>query len=217
MTTIVGRNCKVEVALTFGTPVTAGATAITKAAPAVVTDAAHGLLDGAVGFWTITSGMIELNEQAFMVDNKATDTWEMPGFETTDYSTFVSADSTYTMAATWGTISEAAGYSVGGGAANQLDDTRLTDTKTRNIAGLLAPQDVSIDVKSGEIDGAAMLYIAQKARAAAPVLFKISKGSQVLRVFYGVPSLPGEAAQAGALATGQFSVTVPGWVIKPNV
>lgn len=216
MTTIVGRNCKVEVALTFGSAVT-GATAITKAAPGVVTDAAHGLNNGDVGFWTITAGMVELDEQAFIVANKATDTFEMPGFETTNYSTFASASSSYTIAATWGTISEAAGYSVGGGAANQLDDTRLTDTKTRNIAGLLAPQDVTIDVRSGEIDGAAMLFVGKQARAAAPCLFKISKGSQVLRVFYGVPSLPGEGVQAGALASGQFSVTVPGWVVKPNV
>ena len=217
MTTIVGRNCKVEVALTLGTAVTGGATAVTKASPGVVTDAAHGLLDGAAGFWTITSGMVELDQQAFLVDNKATDSFEMPGFETTNYSTFVGADSTYTMAATWGTLSEAAGYAVGGGAANQLDDTRLLDTKTRNVAGLLAPQDVSIDVKSGEVDGAAMAFIATKARAAEACLFKISKGAQVLRVFYGVPSLPGESATAGQLATGQFSVTVPGWVVKPNV
>lgn len=216
MTTIVGRNCKVEVALTLGAAVT-GATAVTKAAPAQVTDAAHALADGDVGFWTITAGMVELHEQAFMVDNKATDTFEMPGFETTNYSTFASASSSYTMAATWGTISEAAGYTVGGGAATQLDDTRLIHTKTVNVAGLLAPQDVSIDVKVGELDGGAMAFVSQKARAAEPVLFKISKGAQVLRVFYGVPSLPGEAAAAGQLATGQFSVTVPGWVVKPNV
>lgn len=216
MTTIVGRNCKVEVALTFGSAVT-GATAITKAAPAVVTDAAHGLADGDVGFWTITGGMVELNEQAFMVDNKTTDDFEMPGFETTNYSTFVGASSSYTMASTWGTISEAAGYTIGGGAASQLDDTRLTDTKTRNVAGLLAPQDVTIDVKVGEIDGAAMIFVAKKARAAEPVLMRISKGAQVLRVFYGVPSLPGEGAQAGALASGQFNVIVPGWAVKPNV
>ena len=215
MTTIVGRDCKVEVALTLGAAVT-GATGLTKAAPGVVTDAAHGLADGDVGFWTITGGMVELNEQAFMVDNKATDTFEMPGFETTSYSTFSAASSSYTMAATWGTISEAAGYAVGGGASSALDDTRLTDVKTRNVAGLLAPQDVTIDVKVGEIDGAAMIYVAKQARAGASCLFKITKGTQVLRVFYGVPSIPGESASVGALATGQFSVTVPAWVVKPN-
>lgn len=216
MTTIVGRNCKVEVALTLDSPVT-GATGITKAAPAVVTDTAHGLADGEVGFWTVTAGMVELNEQAFMVDNATTNGFEMPGFETTNYSTFDGASSSYTMAATWGTVSEAAGYTVGGGASAQLDDTRLTDTKTRNVAGLLAPQDVTIDVKVGELDGAAMQFIAKKARAAESCLFKITKGSQVLRVFYGVPSIPGESVAVGALGTGQFSVTVPGWVVKPNV
>lgn len=217
MTTIVGRNCKVEVALTFAAAVTGGATGITKANPGVVTDVAHGLADGDVGYWLVTAGMVELNEQAFIVDNKTTDTWEMPGFETTNYSTFSAAESTYTMAATWGTVAEAAGYSVGGGAASQLDDTRLTDTKQRNVAGNLAPQDVTIDVRSGEVDGAAMQFIAQKARAGAAVLVKISKGAQVLRVVYGVPSLPGEGVQAGQLGTGQFSITVPAWAAKPNI
>lgn len=216
MTTIVGRNCKVEVALTFGSAVT-GATGLTKAAPGVVTDAAHGLADGDAGYWAITGGMVELDQQAFIVDNKTTDTFEMPGFETTNYSTFAAASSSYYMAATWGTVSEAAGYSVGGGAAAALDDTRLTDTKTRNIAGLLAPQDVTIDVRSGEVDGAAMQFLAAKARANVPVLVKISKGSQVLRVAYGTPSLPGESLTAGQLASGQISLTVPGWAIKPNI
>lgn len=217
MGTIVGRNCKVEVALTFDAAVTGGATAVTKAAPGVVSDAAHGLVDGDVGFWSVTGGMVELDEQAFVVDNKTNDTWEMPGFETTNYSTFVQADSSYTMADTWGTLTEAAGYAVGGGAADQLDDTRLIHTKTVNVSGNLAPQDVTIDVKNAEIDGSAMAFIAKKARAAEGCLFKISKGAQLLRVFYGVPSLPGESASAGQLATGQFSVTVKGWVAKPNV
>lgn len=214
MGTIVGRNCKVEVALTLGTPV-AGATAITLADPPVVTDAAHGLTDGAVGFWSVSAGMVELNEQAFIVDDSDTNTFKMPGFESTTYSAYTAG--TYTMAATWGTLAEAAGYGVGGGAANALDDTRLLDVKTRNIAGNLAPQDVTIDVKNQEVDGAAMAFIAKAARATTSVLMRISKGGQVLRVFYGVPSLPGEATAAGALATGQFSVQVPAWVVKPNV
>lgn len=214
MGTIVGRNCKVEVALTFETAVT-NTSAITKADPGVVTSAAHGLTDGEAGFWSVSAGMVELDQQAFLVDGSDTNTFQMPGFETTSYSTFTAG--TFQMAATWGTLSESAGYGVGGGAANQLDDTRLLDSKTRNVAGNLAPQDVTIDVRNQEIDGTAMNFIGKAARAGTPVLMKISKGAQVLRVFYGVPSLPGEATQAGALASGQFSVTVPGWVVKPNV
>lgn len=216
MGTIVARNLKLEVALTFGTPVT-GATGITLADPPVVTDAAHGLTDGQCGFWTISGGMVELNDQAFMVDQLTADTFAMPGFETTNYSAFVAADSSYTMASTWGTLAESAGYTVGGGAAAELDDTRTLDVKTRTISGNLAAQTVSIDVRNQEIDGVAMAFISKKARATLPVLMRFTKGGQTLRVFYGVPSLPGEAAAAGALASGQFSVLCPGWVVKPNV
>lgn len=216
MTTIVGRNCKIEVALTFGAAVT-GATGITKAAPGVVTDAAHGLADGDAGFWTVSSGMVELDQQGFIVDNKTADTFEMPGFETTNYSTFEAASSSYTMAATWGTVSEAAGYAMPGGAADQLQDDRMMDSKHRNVAGMLGAQDLTIDVRNGEVDGAAMQFIAKKARAGEPILLKITKGTQVLRVAYGVPSLPSESVAAGQLASGQFSLTVPAWAIKPNI
>jgi hypothetical protein len=213
MGTITGRNCRVEVALTFAAAVLP--TAVTKANPAVATLNAHGLADAAVGFWSVSAGMVELDEQAVMLDNPLTNTFEMPGLDTTDYSVYTAGS--LTLAASWGTVSEAAAYNVGGGGAKALDDTRLHMTKDRNVAGNLASQDVTIDVKNAEIDGAAMAFIEAKAKRGLPVLMRISKGSQVLRVFYGVPSIPGEAVAAGQLATGQFNITVPAWVVKPNV
>mgnify|MGYP000202159533 CR=1 FL=1 len=213
MTTIIGRNCKVEVALTFAA--SAPASAITKAYPPVVSDTAHGLADGAVGYFSIAGGMIELDQQAFMVNNKATDTFEIPGLDATSFSTFTTGD--YYIAATWGTISEAAGYSIGGGAADQLDDTRLVDTKRRNVAGLLPAQDVTIDVKNQLVSGTAMQFIERKAQTGGYVLMKITQAGTVVRVFYGSPSLPGESASSGQLASGQFSVTVPQFALKPNV
>jgi hypothetical protein len=212
MGTITGRNVKIEVALTFDSALTVSA--VTKASPPVATSTSHGSLDGEVGFFTVTAGMVELQEQAFMADNVATNTWEMPGLDSTDYSTFTAG--TATMAATWGTVSEAAGYTVGGGAPAQLDDTRLTDTKTTNIAGNLASEDLNIDVRNAEVDGAAMAFIAGKAQRGLPILIKISKASQVLRVFYGIPGRPGESVSAGGAATGQFGLVGRGWVVKPN-
>jgi len=215
MPTIKGRNVKVEVALTFDTPI--APTAITKAFPPVATLTAHGLADGEAGFFAITDGMVELEGQAILVDNATATTFELPGLDSTDYSTYVAAGSTLSTAATWGTLAESTAYAVGGGASTQLDDTRLIDAKNRNEAGNLASQDVTIDIKPQETSGAAMAFIERQAQRARACLFKISKGGKVLRVFYGVPSLPGESVSAGQLATGQLSVTVPAWVIKPNV
>lgn len=216
MPTIVARNLKLEVALTLQAAET-GATAISLANVPVVSDAAHGHTDGEVGFWAITDGMIELNEQAFMVDNVTTDAFEMPGFETTNYSAFVAASSSYILAATWGTLAESAGLNVGGGATTELDDTRTQDTRTRNISGNLAPQTITIDIRNQEVDGAAMAFIARQARQGLPILMRATKGAKTLFVFHGTPGLPGTAVAAGGAATGQFNVVCGGWVVKPNV
>lgn len=213
MTTIVGRDCKIEVALTFDSALTV--TALTKADPGVATSTAHGLAVGEVGYFTATAGMVEIDGQAAYVSAQDTNTFTLANLKTTNYSTWT--EGTFIAAATWGTLSEAAGYTVGGGAAAQLDDTRLLDVKTRNVAGLLAPQDVTVDIRNPVTQSSALDFIETAARDGASCLFKITKGGTVLRVFYGVPSVAGEQTQAGGLASGQFNVICPNWVLKPNV
>jgi hypothetical protein len=162
--------------------------------------------------------MVELADQAIIANNITVNTIEMPGLDSTNYSTFAAgAGTNLVMAATWGTLAEAAAYAVGGGASSQLNDTRLTDTKTRNIAGLLAPQDVTIDVRNGVVSSAAMAWVERKAMNTESILVKISQGAQVVRVCYGVPSLPNEQVGSGELASGQFSITVPAFAVHPNV
>ena len=213
MATIVGRNVKVEVALTFDAAI--NPTALTKANPGVATLVAHGKDTGDVGYWTVSAGMVELDGQAAYLTASTADTLTCNGLDTSGYTTYTAGS--LTVAATWGTVSEAASYAVGGGAAAQLDDTRLMDVKTRNVAGLLAPQDITIDVRNGVTDGAAMAFIEAAARNSTACLFRITQGTSVLRVYYGVPSVPGESVQAGGLASGQFNVLGPGWAVKPNV
>lgn len=213
MTTIVGRDCKIEVALTFDSPLTV--TALTKADPGVATSAAHGAAQGEVGYFSVSAGMVEIDQQAVYLSAVDTNTMTLAGLVTSGYSTWDTG--TLTMAATWGTLSESSGYAVGGGASAQLDDTRLTDVKTRNVAGLLAPQDVTIDLRNPVTMGAALAFLEKAARASTSCLFKVTKGSTVLRVFYGVPSLAGETVQSGQLGNGQINVICPAWVLKPNV
>lgn len=213
MSTIVGRNVKVEVALTFNSP--ASPTAVTKANPAVGTLTSHTFADADVGYWTVTAGMVEIDGQAVHIMDTSANTFTMNGLDSTNYSTFTAG--TLTTALTWGTISEAASYAVGGGAANALDDTRLIDVKTRNVAGLLAPQDITVDVRNGVSAGSAMAFVEAAARNSTSCLFRITQGSTVLRVYYGVPSVPGESLQAGGLASGQFNILGAGWAVKPNL
>jgi hypothetical protein len=216
MGTIVGRNLKLEVALTLGSPVT-GATAVSKAYPPQVTDATHGLVNGDVGFWLISGGMVELDEQAFVVGGQTTNDFTMPGLESTNFSTFVAASSTYTMAATWGVISEASSLTIGGGAADAIDDTRLIDIKARSISGNLAAQDVQVSIRPQEMAGAAMQFVKRQAKQTAKCLFKASKNGVILLAWYGSPSLPGMSVSSGQGASGDFSIQVPQFVVEPNV
>jgi len=210
MTTAVGRNVRLEIGLTYASDKTV--TAVTKALPGVATSTSHAMSNGAVGYWTASAGMVELDGQATRVYNQSTNAFDLQGLDTTGYGTFTAG--TFTPVATWGTLSEAVGYDIGGGEANLLDDTKLLDSKTRNSNGLLAPQNVTISLKNQTVNGSVMDFIESAAKALTKLVFRITLHDGSVRVFRGVPSVPGESLQSGALASGSFGVTVEGWVTK---
>ena len=213
MTTIVGRNCKIEVALTFDAA--AAFTAVTKASPAVGTLTAHSVETGDVGYWVVPAGMVELDGQAVFLTDTDANTATMNGLDATLYSTYT-AGNLY-VGATWGLLDEAGGYAVGGGAADQLDDSRLHLSKRRNVAGLNAAEDITINLKTPEVEGAALAFVTAAARNGTSILVKITKGTRIVRVAYGVPSTYGEQVDVGGLGTGSFNIICPAYVLKPNV
>lgn len=210
MPTIVGRNTRIEIATAFAAAKTV--TAVTKAMPGVATSSAHGMANGAVGYWSVTAGMTELHNQASRVYNQSTNAFDLQGLDTTSYTTFTAG--TFTPASTWGVLSEAAGFEIGGGGAALLDDTRLLDAKTVNVNGLLAPQNVTINLKSQTYNSVVMDTIESAAKNMTSILFRATLQDGAVRCFYGMPSMPGESVASGALATGSFVVTLPGYVTK---
>lgn len=213
MTTIVGRNCKIEVALTLSAAISP--TAVTAANPAVATLTSHTVNTGDVGYWTVAAGMVELDGQAAYCTDTSANTFTLNGLDASNYSVYTAG--TFTQAATWGLLDEAGGYSVGGGAADQLDDSRLHLGKRVNVAGLNAAEDITINIKTPEVEGAALAFLTRAARNGTSILVKITKGTRVVRVAYGVPSTYGEQVDVGGLGTGSFSLTCPAYVLKPNV
>lgn len=72
------------------TEATTDITAITKANPAVVTAASHGLSNGDRVFIKGVVGMTEVNNLEFTVANKTTDSFELSGVDSSSYTTYTS-------------------------------------------------------------------------------------------------------------------------------
>lgn len=210
MTTAVGRNVKLEIATAFGTAKTV--TAVTLASPGVATSSAHAMANGTVGFWTVSAGMVQLDGQATRVYNQATNTFDLQGLNTAAYSAFTAG--TFTPATTWTTVAEAIGYTIGGGAPDQLDDTKLLDVTRQTVFGLLPADTVQIDLLSQTFNNAAMQLVEDASIASTYQVYRLTLNDGSVRVFRGMPSRPGESLQRSQLATGSFQIAVKGFVLR---
>ncbi len=212
MGTIVGRNVKLEVALTYSAAKTV--TAVTLANPGVATSSTHGMANGTVGYWTATGGgMPQIEGQATRVYNQATNTFELQSLDTTTFSAWASG--TFTPVATWGTLSEMVGYNYGGGAAEQLDDTKSLDVVEQVLFGPMPADTVQVDLLAQSFSGTTMAFIESAAINQAYCVFRVTIGQDgSVRVFRGMPSRPGESMQRKQLATGSFQIAVKGMVLK---
>jgi hypothetical protein len=207
---IQGKGVKVEVGLTYSAAKTV--TAITLASPGVATSAAHGMANGAVGYWSVTGGMPQLDGQATRVYNQATNAFDLQGLNTTPYSAFTAG--TFIPVATWGTLAESTSYEIGGGDADKLNATRLIDVVTQQENGLLAVQNVTLNLLNQTFNTSVMQFVEDAALASSFVVFRITLNDGSVRVFRGQPSLPGESVQQGQLGTGSIGIAVKGVVLK---
>jgi hypothetical protein len=211
MTTVVGRGVKIEIDLTTSTA--KNVTAVTLASPGVATSTSHGMANGTVGYWAVSAGMVQLDGQATRVYNQSTNAFDLQGLNTAGYSTF-SGTQTFTPVATWGTIAEAIGYQIGGGAAGDLDDTKLTDVIEQKVLGLLPADTVQIDTLSQTFNSSTVQLLEDASIQLTYKVFRITLSDGSVRVFRGIPSRPGENLQRGQLATGSFQVKVKGFVLR---
>lgn len=210
MSNVKGRGVRVEIAATYSGAKTV--TAVTLANPGVATSTAHGLANDTVGYWTVTSGMPQLNGQATRVKNQATNTFELQGLDTTNFSAFIAG--TFTPVATWQTLAEATSYSIGGGASEKLDVTTLLDTTRQEEIGLLPVQNVTMNIIAQDTPSAAMLLLESAVQTQSRVTVRITLANGAVRVFRAEPSVPGEDVQQGAIGTGSLEFAVKGFVLK---
>ena len=210
MSNVKGRGVRVEIAATYGTPITV--TAVTLASPGVATSAAHGQSNDTVGYFSSVGGMVQLENQAIRIKNKATDTFELQGLNTTNYTAFTSG--TFTPVATWATLSESTSYSLGGGASEKLDVTTLIDIVRKEEQGYLPVQSVTTNVIAQDTPSAAQLLLESAVQTQGRVTVRITLANGAVRIFRGEPSTPGEDVQLGAVGTGSLDFAVKGFILK---
>lgn len=210
MPNVKGRGIRVEVAATFGAAKVV--TAVTKASPGVATSAAHALVNNTVGYWNNVSGMVQLEKQACRLKNVATNTFELQGLNTGQYSDFVSGD--FIPVLTWQTLAEATSYRFGGGSAEKLNATRLIDIVTQEELGNLPADALNIGVLAQDTPSAAMQLFESAVQTQGICIVRITLGNGAVRVCTIEPGLPGEDVQQGQLGTGSLDGAVKGLVLK---
>lgn len=210
MANVKGRGVRVEIAATYGSPVTVSA--VTNASPGVATSTSHGLANGTVGYWSSVGGMAQLEGQATRVKNSATNAFDLQGLNTTNYSAYTSG--TYTPVSTWQTLAEATGYRFGGGASEKLNATCLIHTTDQEEQGNLPADTCQIGVLAQDTPSSAMQLLESAVQSQGAVVVRITLANGAVRVFRGEPSLPGEDVQQGQLGTGSLDISVKGLVLK---
>jgi hypothetical protein len=204
-TNVKGRGIRVEVATAFNSGV-AGATAISLATQGVVSDVGHGLSNNAVGYWDTMVGMEQLEDQAFRVKSVAADQFTMQSLNTSAYTAFTSG--LYYIASAFATLAEATSYSVPDAQGEDLDATTLLDVIDVTDQGNLAAQPISFNLLLREEPSTALAYLQAAAMTGTKVLIRVTLQGGAVRLYYGVPSAPGEDVQAKQL--GKASVSVKG-------
>jgi len=210
MANVKGRNIRVEIAATYSAAKTV--TAVTLASPGVATSTAHGMANDTVGYFTGVGGMAQLENQACRVKNQATNTFELQGLNTTNYSAFTSGS--FIPVATWATLAESTSYDIGGGAADKLDVTTLLDIVKKEEQGLLPVSNVTMNVIAQDTPSAAMQLLESAVQVQGAVVVRITLPNGAVRIFRAEPSLPGESVQQGAVGTGSLDMAVKGFVLK---
>lgn len=112
-------------------------TAITQAAPGVVTSASHGYSDGDIVLLEV-DGMVELNNRLFVVANSAADTFQLKdqntgevGIDTSTYDAFTSGTAKKVTLGT--TITGVQEFSSSGGDPKFVDTTTVNDKTDKQI------------------------------------------------------------------------------------
>lgn len=119
-------------------------TGISQANPGVVTAASHGMANGTVARIASVVGMVQVNNRAVIVRNQATNTFEMGGVDTTDYTAYTSGGQAFAQTmAEIGYIREMGGFD---GEAPDVDVTYLRSIEREFLTGVPDPGNFTLQL-----------------------------------------------------------------------
>ena len=183
-------------------------TGITKANPAVVTIVGHGYADGDIVFLEV-QGMRQLDQKVVRVANKAADTFECEGIDSTLFDTFSSGTAAKLTMGT--SISTATNISASGGEFDFIDTTTIHDPQKSQMPGLPSAISFSMDhIWDADDTGLLAMKAASDVQAKRAFKFQFGSGGQILYFagYVGCTMLPG--GQAQGLVTTSAVITMNG-------
>lgn len=137
-----GSTIAITTAFTNVSP-TDSISAISKANPAVVTETAHGRLDGDVIKIGSAAGMTEVNDRLFVIDVIDANSYRLLGVNSTGYGTYTSGGKVYVP--TWSNWCELKGYNRQPAASPDLDATTICSESSEYEVGLPDPGTTQFD------------------------------------------------------------------------
>jgi len=210
VSTLKGRNVKIEVALTYGTAKTVSA--VTKAVQGVATSTAHAMTDGTIGYFDAVTGMTQLEGMAQSVTAKTTDGFTLEKLNTTNYSTY--GTGTFVPVATWGTFGVVTSFELSGGEATKIDTTTLEDDVKQEENGMLSAQSANFGSLVPSATNTAFDTVEAAAVSGAYILIRATYANGARVIFRGQPSLPTMSTQMDANVTSGFNCTVKGRALR---
>lgn len=205
-TPLIGSNISVELQKTLAATTTI--TAITLANPGVVTDVAHGYSNGDVVLLSI-AGTVQLDKVACRIANKATDTYELEGIDTTTFGTFVSGTAAKVTA--WDTVGWATTVNVPNASPAEINCTTLADRAEQVVYGMPGAAKGTMDGLF-QIGDVAMANLRAATAANATRVFRITwPGGQKCIMNCNVAAGSGFSQGVNAAATTSCAVTVRGF------
>lgn len=191
-------------------------TAISKAAEAVVTSAAHGLDTGDVVKLQGIVGMTELNDGVYIVKYLTANTFSLFGVDSTDYQTYVSGG-TIQQGEYGPNFCELTSYNRSGAAAPNIDTSSMCSTYQESERGLPGFGTLELGYKFAPLTSVQATLNDLEASGDITAVQVILPNNGGMRVHKGYVTQTSEQAGNGTIWTGTASLQLTGQSLDVEV